>query len=87
MPTGPFQFILKRDAAEADEAKVRAVNPLASANADINAVDMNALDDECPVIYADRVYLGLAHPTRRLRVVCFETVSHRHVHAPRKRAG
>ena len=29
-------------------------------------------EDDCPVIYADRVYLGLTGP-RRLRVVCFES--------------
>jgi len=28
--------------------------------------------ERCPVIYADRVYLGLTGP-RRLRVVCFST--------------
>lgn len=32
----------------------------------------NSDDQDCPVIYADRVYLGLGG-MHRLRVVCFET--------------
>ena len=55
----------------------RAIRALAGAGAAVAALPSSHVvdaEENCPVIYADRVYLGASHP-RRLRVVCFEGAS------------